>query len=65
MKYLYPLLVNGGVLILDEYAITGFLVESKAFDEYLGSSKPTVTKFSNTPTPGGYFIKSRLDKHIY
>ncbi len=26
-------------------------------DEYFGDKKPKVTKFSFTPTPGGYFIK--------
>jgi hypothetical protein len=50
--------VNGGVVILDEYAMTGFPGESKAFDEYFGSSKPTLIKFPYTPTPGGYFIKA-------
>jgi hypothetical protein len=58
LKYLYPLVVNGGVVILDEYAMTGFPGESKAFDEYFGSSKPTLIKFPYTPTPGGYFIKA-------
>lgn len=58
LEYLYPLVVSGGVVILDEYAMAGFPGESKAYDEYFGSSKPTLTKFPYTPTPGGYFIKS-------
>jgi len=58
LKYLYPLVSPGGVVLLDEYAMSDFQGEGLAFDEYFGKNKPKVTKFSYTPTPGGYFIKS-------
>jgi len=57
LNYLYPLVSPGGVVLLDEYAMSDFQGEGLAFDEYFGDKKPKVTKFSFTPTPGGYFIK--------
>jgi len=57
LKYLYPLVSPGGVILLDEYAMADFQGESIAFDEYFGNNKPQITKFTFTPTPGGYFIK--------
>jgi hypothetical protein len=35
----------------------GFPGESRAFEDYFGSSAPILKKFSFTPTPGGYFAK--------
>jgi len=57
LKYLYPLVVPGGVVILDEYGMAGFPGESVAFDEYFKDDRPVLTKSPFTSTPGGYFIK--------
>jgi hypothetical protein len=57
LTHLYPLVVSGGVVLLDEYAMDGFPGESAAFDEYFGDSRPRMTKFPYISTPGGYFIK--------
>jgi hypothetical protein len=57
LKYLYPLVVPGGVVLFDEYAMDGFPGESKAFDDYFKDKKPVLKKFSYISTPGGYFIK--------
>lgn len=57
LEHLYPLVVPGGVVLLDEYGMDGFPGESAAFDTYFGSNRPTLTKFSYSPTPGGYFVK--------
>ena len=57
LEHLYPLVVSGGVVLLDEYAMDGFPGESKAFDEYFGDNRPVLEKFSYISTPGGYFIK--------
>jgi predicted O-methyltransferase YrrM len=57
LEQLYPLVVPGGVILLDEYAMPGFPGESKAFDEYFGDKRPVVKKFPYISTPGGYFIK--------
>ena len=57
LEQLYPLVVAGGVVLLDEYAMDGFPGESAAFDEYFGANRPQLTKFTYTPTPGGYFRK--------
>lgn len=57
LKCLYPLVVPGGVVLLDEYGMEGFPGESAAFDEYFGSKRPVLKKFPFISTPGGYFIK--------
>lgn len=57
LKCLYPLVVAGGVVLLDEYAMDGFPGESKAFDEYFEGHRPVLTKFPFISTPGGYFVK--------
>ncbi len=57
LKALYPLVVPGGVVLLDEYGMEGFPGESAAFDEYFGKARPKLAKFPFISTPGGYFIK--------
>jgi hypothetical protein len=57
LKALYPLVVPGGVVLLDEYGMEGFPGESAAFDEYFGINRPQLIKFPFISTPGGYFIK--------
>lgn len=57
LEHLYPLVVPGGVVLLDEYGMPGFPGESRAFDEYFAGNRPVLRKFPYTPTPGGYFIK--------
>jgi len=57
LQYLYPLVVSGGVVLLDEYAMDGFPGESAAFDEYFKGNRPVLKKFPYISTPGGYFIK--------
>jgi len=57
LEELYPLVVAGGVVIIDEYAMADFPGESAAFDEYFGANRPKMIKFPFISTPGGYFIK--------
>lgn len=57
LKALYPLVVPGGVVLLDEYGMEGFPGESAAFDEYFGKARPKLAKFPFISTPGGYFVK--------
>ena len=57
LESLYPLVVPGGVVLLDEYGMEGFPGESAAFDEYFGKNRPKLVKFPFISTPGGYFIK--------
>ena len=57
LRYLYPLVVAGGVVLLDEYAMEGFPGESAAFDEYFEGRRPVLKKFPYISTPGGYFVK--------
>ena len=57
LEYLYPKVVSGGVVLLDEYGMAGFPGESAAFDEYFGNHRPVLKKFPFISTPGGYFVK--------
>ena len=57
LEYLYPKVVRGGVVILDEYGMEGFPGESAALDEYFVDKRPIIKKFPFISTPGGYFIK--------
>lgn len=57
LTHLYPLLVKGGMVILDEYGFKEFPGESKAVEEYFGDTMPTIRKFPFHSNPGGYFVK--------
>ena len=57
LKYLYPKVVSGGVVVLDDYAMSIWPGASKAFEEYFGKSQPKLQKFSWVRAPGAYFIK--------
>jgi len=57
LKYIYPRVVSGGVVILDEYAQDKYPGESAAFDEYFGNNRPKVIKSHWVSNPSAYFIK--------
>ena len=57
LKHFYPLVVAGGVVILDEYGIEKFAGESQAFDEYFKTKRPKVVKSHLITNPSAYFIK--------
>lgn len=53
LKYLYPLVVSGGIVMLDDYGV--FPGETKAVDEYF-NGKIEINKLSYSKTPR-YIIK--------
>jgi len=57
LRHLYPLVVEGGVVLLDEYGFEQFPGESRAVEEYFGGAMPTIRKFPFYSNPGGYFVK--------
>jgi len=59
LKKLYPLVVTGGVIVLDEYGLIPWQGETRAVDEYFSSfpKRPTIQKHPYVPTPHGYFVK--------
>ena len=57
LKCLYPRVVKGGVVILDEYAFENFPGETKAIDDYFGDDAPRIQKFNWFGNPGGFFFK--------
>jgi hypothetical protein len=57
LRHFYPLLVEGGVVLLDEYAFEQFPGESRAVEEYFGDAMPVLRKFPFYSNPGGYFVK--------
>lgn len=60
LKFLYPKVVNGGIVILDEYAMDTFPGESKAFEDFFKKNNIQLQKFSFTPTPGAFFKKTEI-----
>jgi len=54
LKYLFPRIVKGGIVILDDYGI--FPGETKAVEEYFKSKKIEIKKFPFS-TPPCYIIK--------
>ena len=57
LKYLYPLVTRGGIVLFDQYGIDEYPGESAAFDEYFGKNRPVLTKSHLVSNPTGYFIK--------
>lgn len=49
LEYLYPRIVKGGILILDDYGV--FPGETKAVDEYFKGQNVEIQKLSYNPTP--------------
>lgn len=57
LEYFVPLMVRGGVIILDEYAVDTFGGETKAVDEYFRKkfgSVPKIKKFPWHSNPSAY-----------
>ena len=58
LKAFYPLVVPGGVVILDEFAMNEWGGESAAFDEYFSDKpRPRLRTFPISSIPTTYFIK--------
>lgn len=56
LEYFWPLVVPGGVVLLDEYGIRPWEGESKAVDEYF-NGEVKINRFDWAPNPGGYIVK--------
>jgi hypothetical protein len=57
LKYLFPRVVRGGVVIFDDYASLEFGGESTAVDQFLCSEGYALKKFDWNNVPGGYLVK--------
>jgi hypothetical protein len=56
LKYLFPLLVPGGIVILDEYGNKGW-GESDAVDAFFSGQAVRFERFGWSAGPGAYFVK--------
>ncbi|MBI4806796.1 MAG: class I SAM-dependent methyltransferase [Desulfovibrio sp.] len=56
LEHLWPLVVPGGVVLFDEYAIRPWEGESAAVDEFF-KGKVKIRRLDWAPNPGGYVIK--------
>ena len=56
---LWDLIVPGGAVVFDEYAVRPWEGETRAVDEFFRERglKVSLKKFPWAPTPGGYFFK--------
>jgi len=59
LEKLYPLVVNGGLVVFDEYGLIPWQGESTAVDEYFSSigERPKIIKMPFSTQPHGYFVK--------
>ena len=57
LKAFYPAVVPGGLVVIDEYAITTWPGESAAVEEYFGEHMPRMKKFPFQSLPGAFFVK--------
>lgn len=59
LKYLYPLVVPGGVVAFNAYGIPPWEGEARAFEEYFASmGLPELKKWDFSNIPSAYFVKS-------
>jgi hypothetical protein len=56
LKYLFPLVVPGGIVILDEYGNKGW-GESDAVDTFFAGQAVRFERFGWSAGPGAYFVK--------
>lgn len=59
MQHLYPRVLPGGIVVLDEYAVPG-KGESDAVDQVLEKKEIEFMNFSWAKSPTAYFIKNEL-----
>ena len=57
LKYFYPLVVRGGIILFDEYAIRPWEGETNAVDEFFADKNVIIRRFDWTSAPAGYIIK--------
>lgn len=57
LKVLWPLVVKGGVVAFDEYAIPPWEGESQAVDEFFSDKNVVINRYDWSSNPGGYIIK--------
>ena len=58
LDHLWDLIVPGGIILFDEYAIPPWEGESKAVDEFFRDKRIELKRFSWCSNPGAYMIKS-------
>jgi hypothetical protein len=59
LEHFVPVMSHGGIIVLDEYAVTTFPGESEAIDEYFTSRfgrRPAIRKFPWHSNPSGYIV---------
>jgi hypothetical protein len=56
LEHLYPLLVPGGIVVLDEYGNSGW-GESDAVDAFFAGQEIGFERFGWSPGPAAYFVK--------
>jgi hypothetical protein len=57
LECLWDLVVPGGVVVFDEYAIPPWEGESRAVDEFFAGKKVSIQRFDWSSNPGGYIVK--------
>ena len=62
LENLYPLVVESGITIFDEYAVIEWSGETKAADEYFSHKNVEFKKLPWQGAPSAYIIKRAIDE---
>lgn len=59
LECLYPLILKGGIVVMDEYGLQTWPGETRAVDDFLSGlpERPVIKRFPTSCTPGGFFVK--------
>lgn len=57
LQAFYPKIVNGGIVVLDEYACHEWPGETTALDEYFDGKPPRMNRMGWSGTPSAWFVK--------
>lgn len=61
MEYFFPLVLKGGIVVMDEYGMIPWKGETAAVDDYFtyhdDLPRPTIRKFAWSHNPHGYFVR--------
>lgn len=57
LEAFYPVVVKGGLVVIDEFAHTTWAGETSAVEDYFKDKMPKIQKFPFISLPGGFFIK--------
>lgn len=57
LEAFYPLIIKGGIVVMDEYSFPAWAGETRAVEDYFGKDLPRMTTLPFSSSPAAYFVK--------